>query len=815
MRAAVLSLLAASAVLALNSNSFVAPPPYRDATLPVPARVADLLSRMTMDEKVAQLFTRETGDLPLLLSTCASTGIGQANVGFATGSSPAEYIASRNKIQKECLQNRLGIPVSFFQEGLHTGGRGGTLFPEPVTTACAWNTSLVSSIGAALAFEARGAGVDNTWSPVVNMWVDDRFGRFQEGLSPDPMITSTLSRALVLGAQGGFSAQNDYLPGGPNISTWSTAKHFCGYGSAAGGLNGAPFVLSNRTLFEHFLRPWRATVAVGLRGAMPSHNAVLDTPMHANRALIRGVLRGEFGGGDMATVSDCNDVGALALFGIADNATRSMGYAIRAGVDLDLQCGPPSKWSYSNASISAVVAAGYADAAEVDELVVHVLTQKFASGLFDSPLTDPAWAARLNNSDNRALAYEAAAQGIVLLKNEGALPLNVSQTPRVALLGPHMVCNPAGTGYCLARDSILGSYVLDDDSVPVPLIPAAFSATVPNAIISVAAGCAIDGDPRLDLIPAAVAAAQASDVIVMALGDTLQSCGEWADRDSLDLPGGQLDLLAAVAALGKPIVVVLINGRAASFGPGNVLLNNVTALVEAWRPGQAGAQAIVDILIGAVNPSGKLASQWAQHVGQMASGAQPFLARRVAKWLSNNRSAADPTDGREYDPYIATAFPSTPLFRFGTGLSYTTFAYKSLSLSTPLPISSLPGGGVFSGRGRAGYVDAVNTTIVTATVSVCNTGARAGTEVVQIYSQDPAASDFDTPLVPYWKRLVGFGRLPLSAGACDAIDVPILADDLALYDPQMNLRIIAGSYTISAGGRSDLDALQQTLTLSN
>lgn len=804
-----------SALLAVPSAA--APPlPYRDAALPVPARVADLLSRMTFDEKIAQLFTRETGDMALLLSTCSSTGIGQANIGFASGSTPAEYIAARNKIQAKCLQNRLGVPTSFFQEGLHTGGRGGTLFPEPLLTACAFNTSLVAAIGAALSYEARGAGVDNTWSPVVNMWVDDRFGRFQEGFSPDPMITSTLSRALVLGAQGGVSGQDDYLPGGSNLSTWSTAKHFCGYGSAAGGLNGAPFVLSNRTLFEHFLRPWRATVAVGLRGAMPSHNAVLDTPMHANRAMIRGVLRGEFGGGNMALVSDCNDIGALALFGIAANATRSMGYAIRAGVDLDLQCGPSPRWSYSNASVAAVVAAGFASAAEVDELVAHVLTQKFASGLFENPMTDPAWAVRLNNSESRALAYEAAAQGIVLLKNSGGvLPLNASLTPRIALLGPHMVCNPAGNGPCLARDSMLGSYVLDDGEVPVPLIPDAFSASAPSAIFSVAPGCAIDDDPRLDLIPAAVAAAQAADVVVMALGDTLQSCGEWADRDSLDLPGGQLQLLAAVAALGKPLVVVLINGRAASFGPGNLLLSNVTALVEAWRPGQAGAQAIVDILLGAMNPSGKLASQWAQHVGQMASGAQPFLQKRVAKWLANNRSAADPTDGREYDPYIATAFPSTPLFRFGTGLSYTSFAYKTLSLSAPLPISSLPGGGVFSGRGRAGYVDAINTAIVTATVNVCNTGDRAGTEVVQIYSQDPPASDFDTPLVPYWKRLIGFGRLALAAGACDAINIPILADDLALYDPSMALRIVAGAYTISAGGMSDEDTLQEILTMSN
>lgn len=834
---------------ALTLAAATAPPLYKNAAAPVPARVADLLARMTTEEKTAQLWTRETGSsLKLLTDTCSSTGIGQANVAFADGSTPADYITARNAIQAECLKSRLSIPISFFQEGLHTGGRGGTLFPEPVTTGCTWNVSLVSAIGAALAFEARGAGVDNTWSPVLNMWVDDRFGRQQEGFSPDPMITSTFGRALVVGAQGGVSAQDDYLPGNFSSNTWSTGKHFSGYGSAAGGLNGAPFVLNNRTFFEHFLRPWRAAVAVGLRGAMPSHNMVLETPMHASRWALRGVLRGEFGMGNGALVSDCNDIGALKYFGIAagdDNHTRVVGYALRAGVDLDLQCGPETGWSYDGLSVADAIAAGYAAQADVDELVTHVLTQKFActspprpdgssaaqppirqltafthpmhctqtAGLFDAPMTDPSWAARLNAPAHQQLAYEAAAQGLVLLKNNGLLPL-APTTARVALLGPHMVCDPNGGSKCLARDSLLGSYTLDDGSVDVPLIPEGFAAAAPNASVTVAPGCAIDGDPRLDLIPAAVAAARAADVAVLALGDTLQSCGEWADRDSLDLPGGQLALLAAVLATGTPTVVVLVGGRAASFGPANALLQNVSALLLAWRPGQAGARAIADVLVGAVNPSGKLASQWAQHVGQLGSGAQPFLAKRVGKWIANGRSAPDATDGREYDPYVASAFPSTPLFRFGAGLSYTTFEYRSLALSPAPSIASLPGGGVFSGRGRAGYAGAINTPVVTATVMLCNTGSRAGAEAVQVYSQDPAASDFETPLVPYWKRLVGFGKILLAAGACDSLAIPLLADDLALYDPAMNLRIIAGSYAITAGGRSDADTLRATLVMA-
>ena len=238
------SLFAALAVSAIASSSFsthvafdetvfTSTPPadalYRNADLPVSARVTDLLSRMTTEEKIAQLFSREYGgpaSTASLLTLCSTIGIGQATIAFAEGTSPAEYIASRNKIQTKCLQNRLNIPISFGQEGLHSGGRGGTQFPESLLTACSWNESLVTKIGAALAYEARGAGVDNTWSPVLNMWTDDRFGRYQEGFSPDPTITSHFSRALILGAQGGMSDQSDYLPGGFNLSTWSTGKHY-------------------------------------------------------------------------------------------------------------------------------------------------------------------------------------------------------------------------------------------------------------------------------------------------------------------------------------------------------------------------------------------------------------------------------------------------------------------------------------------------------------------------------------------------------------------------------------------------------------
>jgi hypothetical protein len=279
---------------------------------------------------------------------------------------------------------------------------------------------------------------------------------------------------------------------------------------------------------------------------------------------------------------------------------------------------------------------------------------------------------------------------------------------------------------CYGRENTLGSYTLDSGAADVPLLPDAFAAALPDATITVAAGATMDNS-RSDLLPAALAAAAASDVAVLVLGDDLASCGEWNDRDSLDLPGSQLELLAALLNTSTPVILVLLNGRTMTFGPSNALLAAVPAVLEAWRPGQAGATAIVNVLLGRSVPSGKLVAPWVQNVGQIGSGTAPFRARIAGKWLMNSRGPPDPTDGREYAPYVSTAYSSQPLFRLGHGLSYTTFGYTGLSVT-------LVNGtvGTLSGRGRAGYYEGVSTTVLVANVSLCNTGSVDGTEVVQV-----------------------------------------------------------------------------------
>ena len=636
------------------------PPLYLQAGAPIPARVADLVARMTVDELVAAIAYPYGGNAATLLARFNATGLGGTTINNVKGATALATVRARNALQQALVAgSRLNIPASFSHEGLHSGSWFGTIFPEPLLTACSWNDSLPLAIGRVLGLEARAYGVDNAWSPVVNMWVDDRFGRYQEGFSPDPTITAHMGAAIVLGMQGGASAQDDYLPGGFNESAWATAKHFAGYGSAAGGLNGGIFALNNRTLFEHFLRPWRVMAAAGLRGVMPSHNAVLDVPMHLNRYLIHDVLRGEFGFGSGMTVSDCNDIGASIAFGATSNASQTAAFAVRAGLDADLQCGGnPAAWAYFS-QIPPALQSGEIVLADVQAIAAHFLTQKFASGLFDAPFTDENWLSRLDAPEHRQLAYEAAAQSIVLMTNaNNTLPLSFAAMSKgVAFVGETAMA-PRGRG------NMLGSYVLDSGTIEVDLIPAAFAKAFPGTPQTVTLGASPES-ANTSGIAAAVAAAQAADVVVAVLGDSLNTCGEWLDRDSLDLPGAQLQLLEALLDTGKPVILVLVNGRAASFGPANALLYRCAAVLEAWRPGEMGAKAIVDILSGAVSPSGKLASQWAQHVGQLGSGAQPWLQRRVAKWVANERSDPDPTDGRVYDAYIATDFPSTPLFRFG------------------------------------------------------------------------------------------------------------------------------------------------------
>ena len=389
---------------------------------------------------------------------------------------------------------------------------------------------------------------------------------------------------MVLGLQGGPAGAlgaDTYLPSF-NASIIAQAKHFAGYGHAAGGINGGVADMSNRTLLDVYLRPWRSMVAAaGLRSAMVSHQTVHDVPAHANAWLINGVLRGDYGFGGF-TISDEMDLGALGPWGwaVSDNISQAAAIGLRAGVDIDLQSGGDNG-TMAYAWLPAALDEGLIDLADLQTAAGHVLTMKFAAGLFDSPLTPEAGLAVLNSPQHRALALDAARQGIVLAINQnGTLPLTPSSTTRIALLGPLISCNftesvglasapsPASRlvlrdptpDRCSAREAMVGAYALDDGQVDVPLLPEALVALLPpGASVTVTQGASVSTvDPAL--IPPAVAAAAAADVAIIVIGDTQATCAEGVDRRSLDVSGGQLALLQVCDSMRMQVKVLPLRG---------------------------------------------------------------------------------------------------------------------------------------------------------------------------------------------------------------------------------------------------------------
>jgi beta-glucosidase len=432
-----------------------------DAVLPVPVRVADLISRMTLEELAHQLINKNEGgwsDLPDILGEFGATGIGSlfidevmnksawGHANVSQWSTPLEALRARNALQAAFMaRSRLGIPVSFCMEGLHSGAWGGTIFPGPPALGAAWNVSLVRAIGAIIAVEARASGVDTALSPVVNMFSDPRFGRYSEGFSPDPHVTAALGVAMVLGLQGGDTpgGASAYLPDF-NASVVAQAKHFAAYGHAAGGLNGGVASMTNRTLFDIYLRPWRALAAAGLRSLMVAHQTVNDVPCHGNAWLINGVMRGAYGFGDGVAISDEQNIPHLGPDGwaVAENITHSAAVALRAGVDLDLEAGAANT-SLAYFWLLDALADGLIERADLERAAARVLTLKFAAGLFDAPMASEANLALLQAPAHLALALDAARQGIVLAKNDAdLLPLapSAEKPLRLALIGPFLDC---------------------------------------------------------------------------------------------------------------------------------------------------------------------------------------------------------------------------------------------------------------------------------------------------------------------------------------------------------------------------------------
>ena len=739
---------------------------YKNPRLSVEQRVADLLSRMTLEEKIAQMtclwvnrpqknaqtdFASDRGDFsPEKAAQVMKYGIGQiARQREQKG--PRDGAIFANAVQKWLLENtRLGIPAIFHDEILHGHmARGSTSFPQPIALASTWDPEFIEKVFTAGALETRARGSQQVLGPNLDLAREPRWGRTEETYGEDPYLVSRMGVAIAQALQGpGPTINGDHVI--------ATAKHFAAHGQPEGGTNIAPANYSERVLREFFLPSFKAAVREGgIMSVMASYNEIDGVPSHANSWLLEKVLREEWGFKGYI-VSDYYGIPQLQdLHHVANDKEEAARLALEAGVDIELpdpDCFP---------LLLKLVREGKVSEASINKAVARLIRAKFLLGLFENPYADPDRAVRVTNSrEHRELAAEAARRSIVLLKNENnLLPLDRSRLRSLAVIGPN------------ADRVHLGGYS-DDPGRGVSVLQG-ITEKVGNQIkVTYAQGCKITqegGDWFADsshlnnladdekLIAQAVEVARAADVALLVLGGNEDTNKEaWADnhlgdRDSLEIVGRQNDLVRAVLETGKPTIVMLINSGPLSI---NYIAEKVPAILEGFYLGQESGVGVADVLFGDFNPAGKLTVTFPRSVGQLPA----YYNRK-------------PTARRGY---LFTS--KEPLFPFGYGLSYTTFDYANLKLS-PAQI-----------RPQA-------QTKVSVTVS--NTGKRAGDEIVQLYIRD-LVSSVTRPVM----ELKDFKRISLAAGERKIVEFTITPDKLSFLNLNMQTVVEPGWFDVMVGTSS-------------
>lgn len=754
------------AVPVRHTQSQVALPDYKNPKLPVDQRVADLLSRMTLEEKVAQMvglwqtrpqakpqtdFANSRGEFsPDKAREVMPQGIGHiARQRERMG--PREGAMFANTVQKWLIENtRLGIPAIFHDEILHGNmAQGSTSFPQPLALASSWDPDFITKVFTAGALETRARGSQQVLGPNLDVAREPRWGRTDETYGEDPYLVSRLGVTVVKALQGpGPMIEGDHII--------ATAKHFTAHGQPEGGTNIAPANYSERILREVFLPSFKAAVTEGhIMSVMPSYNEIDGVPSHANSWLLGKILREEWGfQGNV--VSDYYAIPQMQdLHHVAVDKAEAASLAVNAGVDLEL----PDPGAYP--LLLQLVKDGKVSEAVIDKAVARDLRLKFLLGLFENPYVDPDRAVRVTNSPaHRELAAEAARRSIILLKNENnLLPLDRSRLKSIAVIGPN------------ANRAHLGGYS-DNPGREVSVLQGITDKLAGTARVTYAEGCKITSeggnwwadtshlsDPVEDgkLIAQAVAVASAADVSLLVLGGNEDTNKEgWADdhlgdRDSLDLVGRQNDLVKAVLETGKPTIVLLISGGPLS---ANFIAEKVPAILQGFYLGQETGIGVADVLFGDYNPAGKLPISIPRSVGQL-----PIYYNHK------------PTAKRGY--LFAN---KEPLFPFGFGLSYTTFEYSNLKI----------------GPGRIGPAGQAKVS-----VTVTNTGKRPGDEIVQLYIRDEVSS-VTRPIM----ELKDFKRLTLAAGESKAIEFTITPDKLSFLDLNMHNIVEPGWFDIMVGPSS-------------
>ena len=742
---------------------------YRKVFLPVEERLADLLSRMTLEEKVVQMsiFHMVTnilvdGDTELDESTRLQLANGIGGLGRPGQHAGARETAlATNAFQRYLREHtRLGIPAFFVDEALHgLMAYGSTSFPQAIGLASTWDTELVQEVFAATAREMRTRGENWALTPVLDLAREPRWGRTEETYGEDPFLGSRIGVAAVRGLQGVSLADGSKSIDRQHVL--ATSKHFAGHGNPEGGRNCAPANIAERELRENYLKAFQAAVMeAGVGAVMASYNEINGIPVHANPWLLEQVLRGEWGFQGFI-VSDGNGISQLeSMHQVASSKAEAARKALQVGIDFELDT------CYSS-TLLAQVQAGSLSADLVNRAVGRVLKAKFLLGLFDEPYSDPEEAERLANcAEHRQLAYQAAAKSLVLLKNDGLLPLELDKIKTLAVIGP----NAAGLH--------LGGYSADPGH-GISILDGLRRKVGERVQVLYAEGCKITRedfggqgwlgwhedideapDPAEDecLIAEAVFAARKADVALLVIGENETVCREaWGethlgDRDSLDLPGRQNDLVRAIIETGVPVVGLLINGRPISVNYAN---EHVNALFEGWYLGQEGGAAFADALFGDVNPGGKLPITFPRSVGQLPA-------------YYNHK----PSAGRSY-----LWAEKTPLFPFGHGLSYTTFEYKNLQVTPP----------AIKPDGQAEV-----------RVEVTNTGPRCGDEVVQLYIRDVLTGRVTRPV----QELKGFQRITLQPGESRVVGFRLTAEALSYLDEKMERVVEPGIFEVMLGTSS-------------
>ena len=617
------SLFAATSVMPAESAA------YRRADLPVEQRVADLLARMTLEEKIDQLHQGGAGDPnPNNLAQHADELRATSGSFMIAGDLPL-----RNALQRRAVEGtRLGIPAIFGADVIH-GYR--TVFPIPLAQACAWDADLVRRACRSAAESARADGVDWTFAPMVDHGVDPRWGRMAETFGESPFAASVFAVASVEGYQGSRL-------GGPG-SIAACLKHYVGYGASEGGRDYSSTEIAPQRLWEMHLPPFEAGVRAGALTVMSAFNDLNGVPASANSYTLTAVLRQRWGFRGLV-VSDWNAVLQLIHQGYAADEAEAVQKAILAGVDLDMTDGLYRK------HLAGLVKTGRVPPAVVDEAVRRILRVKFELGLFERPLVEPSTLTGAAPTPAQLdLAEEFAARSMVLLKNTGVLPL-AADVRSVALVGP-LADDPA---------VLLGSWAQQGRAEEATSIETGLRERLAAGVsLRLAPGCKIEGGGR-EGFEAAVALARESDVVVLCLGESAGMSGENASRSTLRLPGWQEQLALAVAEAGKPVVLLVVSGRPVELA---AVEPKMAALLAVWQPGTRGGAAVADLLLGRKNPSGRLAVTWPRTTGQI-----PIY--------HNMRPRARFSPDGEYQD-----IETTPLYEFGHGLGYTTFGYSPIRLT--------------------------------------------------------------------------------------------------------------------------------------